>query len=146
MDFLGKLHSETLCSLVTLHVWLKPLLSGAKSLVKAIEKSIRKGKYSQKFFKRHYELKIKRSIGAQLKVHYFIRLILVNLTDKDFNQFFKIYKNTGIQDVFGKYADMDFPLRMMLHLLFNRHFIRFIVHIVFRNMKLLPTFLHDIAL
>ena len=42
------------------------------------EKALHKEDFSQRFLRKHYQRPIKRGLGVQLKVHYLIRLILMN--------------------------------------------------------------------
>jgi digeranylgeranylglycerophospholipid reductase len=122
------------------------LLTAAKILAPVIKRSLTVKDYSRKFFLKNYQKPIKRGIGIQLKVHYFIRLLLINLKKYDFNHFFKLYQETDLKEVIDKFADMDFPLRLFRKLRRNKAFIQFVVHVFFRNVLLLPKFLHDIAL
>lgn len=122
------------------------LMSAAKVLRDALVQAIEMKDYSKQFLRKAYERPIKLGVGAQLKVHYFIRLLVMRLTKFDFNHFFKLYQTTNLADIIGKYADMDFPLLVFRRLLVNRYFIRFLVHIAFRNWSLIPQYLHDIAL
>jgi geranylgeranyl reductase family protein len=122
------------------------LLSAAKILTETIARSLATGDYSEAFLKKSYEHPVKRTLGLELKLHYFIRLLLVRLKRQDFNRFFRLYYSTDLKDIIHQFADMDFPLRLFKKLLQNRHFIRFMLHIAFRNWTLIPHFLHDIAL
>jgi flavin-dependent dehydrogenase len=122
------------------------LITAAKQLIKAIELALQANDFSANFLKRHYQSPIKRTIGIQLKVHYFIRLLLANLTRYDFNHFFKLYQTTELHALIDRFADMDFPLLLIQRLIRNTTFIRFLIHVFFRNWILIPRFLHDIVL
>ena len=80
-------------------------------------------------------------LRAELKMHYFIRLVLQRFTTRDFNWFFKLYSETNMKDIIEKYADMDFPKRLILKLLINRTFDRFLVHFLARNLGIFPQFI-----
>lgn len=122
------------------------IATATKYLVDAIEKSIRANDFSQEFLYKHYQRPVKKTIGLQLKIHYFIRLLVMALKNYDFNNFFKLYLGTNMGQVLSRNADMDFPLRLVRKLIRNRYFIRFLTHIFVRNWWILPQFLHDIML
>jgi geranylgeranyl reductase family protein len=122
------------------------IIAASKILAQALQKSLIKGDFSEKFFQKYYEGPIKRHLGLQLKIHYFFRMILMRLTKFDFNLFFKLYQTTDLHITIEKYADMDFPLPLLQQLLRNRPFIQFLLHIILSNWRLIPQFIHDIAL
>jgi digeranylgeranylglycerophospholipid reductase len=118
------------------------LLSAAKIARTAIKNAIHNQDYSKKFLVKNYEqAKSMIMLRAELKVHYFIRLVLQRFTTHDFNWFFKLYTNTNMKTIIEKYADMDFPRRLLLKLLINRTFDRFLVHFLARNLGIIPQFI-----
>lgn len=115
------------------------LISAAKILAPAISKSLKKNDFSKLFFRKNYEKLVKRSIGAELRLHFLIRIILMELKSEDFNQIFCMYLNSrDLQEIVENYADMDFPLKLVRKLLFNREFIRFALGLTIRNWYILP--------
>jgi flavin-dependent dehydrogenase len=122
------------------------IATASKILITAIEKALHANDFSQEYLVKQYQRPIKNSIGLQLKIHYFIRLVVMALKNYDFNNFFKLYLGTNMGQVLSKNADMDFPLRVVRKLIRNKYFIRFLTHIFIRNWLLIPQFLHDIAL
>jgi len=115
------------------------LVSAAKILAPAITKSLEKNDFSQRFFRKNYEKPVKRSLGIELKLHFLIRLILMELKSKDFNRFFRMYRNSkDLQEIVENYADMDFPLKLVGKLLFNREFMQFVFHLIIRNLHIIP--------
>ena len=122
------------------------ITAAVKVLADAISKAAKRNDFSERFFQRSYEGPIKRHIGLELKIHYFLRLVIMHLTKFDFNLFFNLYQTTNFHKVVEQYGDMDYPLRMIQQLLRNRAFLLFIGHIILKNWMLLPQFIHDIAL
>jgi len=123
------------------------LISAANILAPAIQKSLAMNDFSRGTLAKYYQHKVKRGhIGLSLKIHYFVRLLLARLKKYDFRYFFKIYEETSIKEDIAKYADMDFPIHLAERLLRNKYFIRFLIHLGFRNLNLIPKFIHDIVL
>jgi flavin-dependent dehydrogenase len=121
-------------------------LTAAKILADAVQKAMEKQDFSENFLVKNYQRPIKRTIGIDLKVHYFIRMLLMRLKPYDFNHFFKLYHKSDFKAIIQQYADMDFPVKLFQKLIVNKYFIRYLVHIAFRNWRLIPQYLHDIAL
>lgn len=116
------------------------LLSAAQLLAPAIEKALQMGDFSKQFFQKQYQRPFKLRLGVQLKVHYLIRLVLKTLTPEDFTTFFSLYESSNLSTLITEYADMDFPVRIVLRLLLNRKFMAFLFPIVWRNLNLLGKF------
>jgi len=115
------------------------LVSAAKILAPVISKSLKINDYSQRFFRKNYEKPVKRSIGIELRLHFLIRLILMELKSKDFNRFFRMYLDSkDLQEIVVNYADMDFPLKLVVKLLFNREFMQIIFSLIVRNLHIIP--------
>jgi geranylgeranyl reductase family protein len=118
------------------------LLSAAQILAPAIEKALSKGDFSLRYLQKHYQRPFKRKLGVQLKVHYLIRLVLMTLTPTDFSTFFALYQSDSkLSALISNYADMDFPVRVVLRLFLNRKFVAFLIPILMRNLQLLGKFL-----
>lgn len=127
------------------------LISAAKKLAPAIEKALHHQNYDGIYLRKIYQHKIKRGfIGAQLKVHYFIRLLMIELKPYDYDYFSKLYEDTtrknSIKKIIDEYGDMDFPLKVTEKLLMNARFVRFLIHIIFHNLKLIPKYIKAILL
>ncbi|MHA1473985.1 MAG: hypothetical protein ACTSQ5_02235 [Promethearchaeota archaeon] len=115
------------------------LVSAAKILAPAISQSLEKNDFSQRFFRKNYELPVKRSLGIELRLHFLIRIILMELKSEDFNRFFRMYLNSkDLQEIVENYADMDFPLKLVAKLLFNREFMQFVFPLIIRNLQIIP--------
>ena len=98
-----------------------------------------KNDFSQQFFRKNYEKPVKRSIGIELRLHFLIRVILMELKSEDFNKFFKMYLDSkDLQEIVENYADMDFPLKLIGKLLFNREFMQFVFPLIIRNLHIIP--------
>lgn len=122
------------------------LLSAAKVASEAIINGCDKNSFSEKLLTRYYEKDPEiRRLKIELKIHYFIRLILQRFTSNDFDRFFYLYKMTDIKKIIQQYADMDFPKRLMLKLIFNKSFLRFIISFIIRNFNILSDFIHLIS-
>ena len=123
------------------------LVSAAKILARVIHKSLEKNDFSQRFFRKNYEKPVKHSIGIELRLHFLIRLILMELKSEDFNQFFRMYLNSkDLHEIVENYADMDFPLKFVRKLLFNREFMQYILHLVTRNLHIIPIIIKIISI
>ena len=115
------------------------LVSAAKILAPAISKSLKNNDFSQRFFRKNYEKPVKHGIGIELRLHYLIRIILMELKSEDFNRFFRIYLNSkDLQEIVENYADMDFPLKLVGKLLLNREFMQYVFHLIIRNLHIIP--------
>ncbi len=114
------------------------ILSAAKILAPAIKKALDKGKFSRKFFWRHYQFPFKTTYGVELKLHYLIRIFLMNLRKKDYDSLFRFYKIPKIQNLIDKYADMDFPGKIVMRLMLSREFWRILLPVSVRYLKFLP--------
>ncbi|MHA1584869.1 MAG: lycopene cyclase family protein [Promethearchaeota archaeon] len=109
------------------------LLSATKILAPVIIEALKKKEYSRKYFIRHYFHPVQRKIGLQLKIHYMIRLVLLQISSEDFNSFFNLYSSSKLPKIIEKYADMDFPLTLIIRLLLFRPFLVFFLRIIVRN-------------
>ena len=114
------------------------ILSAAQILAPAIKLALDKGKFSRKFFWRYYQHPFKTSYGVELKLHYLIRIFLMNLRNQDYDNLFRFYKLPKIHDLIYNYADMDFPGQIMMRLLLSREFWRILFPLSVRYLKFLP--------
>jgi len=93
--------------------------------------------FSKKFIKSNYEKPCTSIVGKQLKIHYLIRSFLEDLTNKDFNNLFKIIKTTKIEYLISFYGDMDFPREVVLKLLKKPIVFTFLLKFLLKNPKIL---------
>lgn len=114
------------------------LVSAAKILAPAISLALSSENYSHHFFYRHYERKVRRSIGRDLKLHYIIRILLEELAPHEFNYFFHLYQTTSLQSIIREYADMDFPLKLIKKLFRERTFIRYVFYLGVKYLRMIP--------
>ncbi|MBD3353086.1 MAG: geranylgeranyl reductase family protein [Candidatus Lokiarchaeota archaeon] len=115
------------------------LLSSAGYAANSIQKSLNARDFSKKFLIRHYERKVKKKIGLDLKIHYLIRFLLTQMSVDDLNQLFRLIKNNkNIQNIIENYADMDFPKSIIIKILLNRDFILYLFKMIVKNLKILP--------
>ncbi len=121
------------------------LLTAAKYAAFCIKSCFKNNNFSKKFIKKYYERPCLATIGKQLKVHYLIRTFLENLTTGDFDTLFQIVKTNKIEKLISFYGDMDFPKDMVIKLLKNLMFIKFLIKILKNNplivIKILRTFI-----
>jgi geranylgeranyl reductase family protein len=122
------------------------IINAAKILSLAIEKAVTQNDFSEKFLKNNYEIPVLRSVGYNLKIHYFIRLLLMRFKEDDFNKFFKLYTETRMANDLAVSIDMDYLTKVLPKLMKNWHMIRFALHILFRNWDLIPLFMTSAAL
>ncbi len=122
------------------------IINAGKILSLAIEAAIKQNDFSEKFLVKNYELPTLRSVGYNLKIHYFIRLILMRFKREDFNKFFKLYTETRMANDFAASIDMDYLTKVLPKLMKNFYIIRFALHILFRNWDLIPLFLRYLVL
>ncbi len=114
------------------------LVSAAKILAPVILSALSQHDYSRVFFYRHYERQVKKSLGRDLKLHYIIRILLEALAPHEFNYFFHLYQTTSLQAIIHEFADMDFPLKLIKKLLRERTFIRYLLYLGVKYIKILP--------
>ncbi|GAF73985.1 unnamed protein product, partial [marine sediment metagenome] len=109
------------------------LLTAAKYASNCINLCFESENFSKRFIKKYYEKPCSQTIGRELKLHYFIRLILEKFKDKDFEIFFKIIKENEIEHLITLYGDMDFPKALIIKLLRKRTVLRFIIKFLIKN-------------
>ncbi len=109
------------------------LLTAAKYASNCINLCFKNGNFSKRFIKKIYENPCLRAIGRELKLHFTIRLILENLSVKDFETFFKLIKENKIEQLISFYGDMDFPKALIIKLLRNRTVLSFMFKFFMKN-------------
>lgn len=113
------------------------LLSAAKIASNCIKKAFKKNNFSQQFLKKNYEIPCRASIGNQLKIHFLIRKILESLDTAEFHSFFKIIKQTHIEQMISVYGDMDFPRKLAVKMLRTPVVVKFLLKFIIRRPVLL---------
>ncbi|MFX0074405.1 MAG: FAD-dependent monooxygenase [Candidatus Hermodarchaeota archaeon] len=109
------------------------LLTAAKFAAKCVQLCFTNEDFSKRFITKWYEKPCSKTIGRELKLHYFLRLILEKFNNKDFNAFFSIIKENKIEHIITLYGDMDFPKALIIKLLRKRAVLRFILSFLIRN-------------
>ena len=109
------------------------LLTAAKYASNCVNLCFKNGNFSKRFIKKIYENPCLRAIGRELKLHFTIRLILENLSVKDFETFFKLIKENKIEHLISLYGDMDFPKALIIKLLRNRTVLSFMFKFFIKN-------------
>ncbi|TFG25788.1 MAG: NAD(P)/FAD-dependent oxidoreductase [Promethearchaeota archaeon] len=109
------------------------LLTAAKYAALCIINCFKNEVFSKKVIEKYYEKPCLASIGKQLKIHFFIRIFLENLNADDFDTFFQIIKTSNIEKIVSLYGDMDFPRELVIRLMKDFVFIKFLVKVVKRN-------------
>ena len=109
------------------------LLIASKFAAQCISYCFKQNNFSRKLIKKYYEKPCARSIGKQLKINYLIRLIFENFDTNDFDELFTIIKTTKIEKIISLYGDMDFPLSLILKLVKNFTFLKFVLRILKKN-------------
>ena len=112
------------------------LLTSAKYAANCIIKCFKNNNFSKKFIKRNYERPCASTVGKQLKIHYLIRSIVENFTEKDYDKFFQIIKDTKVEDLISIYGDMDFPRELILKLMKNPSIFIFMIRFVLTHPNL----------
>lgn len=113
------------------------LLTAAKYAASSIIKSFKLNDFSQKHFKKYYEIPCKSTIGRQLKIHFIIRAIFASFEAVDFDTFFQIVKSNNIEQIISFYGDMDFPKSLLFRMLRNSMILKFFFKILKKNPRLL---------
>ena len=109
------------------------LLTAAKYAAKCVQLCFTNEDFSKGFIKKWYEIPCSKTIGRELKLHYFLRLILEKFNDNDFDAFFSILKENKIEHIITLYGDMDFPKALLIKLLRKRAVLRFVLKFLIRN-------------
>lgn len=120
------------------------LLTAAKFAAFSIIKCFKNNNFSKKFLEKFYEKPCLSTIGKELKIHFLIRLLLEQLNDDDYDNFFQIVKTTKIEQIISLYGDMDFPRKIVIKLLKNITFIKFFFRIIKKNPFLLFKILSEL--
>ena len=116
------------------------LINAGQIAARCIQKSLKTRDMSYGFLKKHYELPVRRTVGYNLKVHYFVRRVLMRFTAADFNYFFRLYQNETVKHTIGNEVDMDYLTKVIPKLLRNPHLIKFMIYLMIRNLDLVPEF------
>lgn len=100
-------------------------ISAANILFKVIKSAYKSQNYTYTYFKKAFERKFMRTLGLELLIHYIIRLFLLEMSPSEFQQLFNLYRSTSVKKVIETEADMDFPLKLMIKLLFTPSFVKY---------------------
>ena len=65
--------------------------------------------------------------------------MLENFTEKDYDMFFQIIKETKVEDLISIYGDMDFPRELILKLMKNPSIFIFMIRFVLTHPNLFTT-------
>ncbi len=117
------------------------LLTAAKYAAYCIKNCFKKNRFSKKYIKKYYEEPSKATIGKQLKVHFLIRTFFEIFTSEDYDILFQIVKTNKIEQIVSLYGDMDFPRDLVIKLLKNVLFIKFLMRIWCKNPQIIPKIL-----
>jgi flavin-dependent dehydrogenase len=109
------------------------LLTAAKYAAFCIKTCFKNNNFSKKYIKKLYEIPCKSTIGKQLKIHFIIRLFFEIFSNEDYNTLFQIVKTNEIEKIVTLHGDMDFPREMVIKLLKNSMFLKFIIRIIKKN-------------
>ena len=109
------------------------LLTAAKHASDCIQRCFEKQDFSKKFIKKYYENPCLSSIGKELKTHLIIRLVLENLSERDYDLLFHIISESDIKHLISLYGDMDFPKSLILKMLKRKAVISFLLRFLFKN-------------
>ena len=63
------------------------------------------------------------------------------MTNREFHSFFTAYQHSSLQDIIGRYADMDFPGRLISKLLLTPSFYQFLLKILLQIVQITPIML-----
>jgi len=120
------------------------LLTASKYAASCIKKCFKNIEFSKKFIKKYYEKPCKATIGKQLKMHFIIRTFFETLNGKDYDTLFQIVKTNKVEEIISLYGDMDFPRDMVIKLVKNSKFIKFIFRILRRKPVLIIKILKNL--
>lgn len=109
------------------------LLTAAKYAAICIKNCFKNNKFSKKYIEKLYGKPCKATIGKQLKVHFLIRTFFEMFTNENYDILFQIIKTNKIEEIVSLYGDMDFPRDLVIKLLKNSMFIKFIIRIWRKN-------------
>ena len=115
------------------------LLTAAKYAAYCIKQCFNNNKFSKKHIKKLYEIPCKAIIGKQLKVHFLIRKFFELFNSEDFDDLFQIVKTNKIEQIVSLYGDMDFPRDLVIKLLKNTVFIKFLLRIWSKKPQIILT-------
>jgi len=115
------------------------LLTAAKYAAYSIIQSFKKNNFSKRHFRTFYQSSCLATIGKQLKIHYFIRMVFAHFSSKDYDIFFQILKSSNIEHIISFYGDMDFPKRLLFKMLRNSLVLKFLFKVLTKNPSLIRT-------
>jgi digeranylgeranylglycerophospholipid reductase len=91
-------------------------LLSANHCVKVALEALQKNNFSSQFLKKYYKLWY-AEIGKELFLGMKFRRIFKNLSDNQMNKYIKKFKNPKIIDIISEYGDIDYPSKLVPHLL-----------------------------
>jgi flavin-dependent dehydrogenase len=111
-------------------------LSAANIAANAIVKCVATGDFSKNNLRRWYQRSCS-GLARTLKVHYIVHEALGRFSREDFSKLFSIASNPSVRAELLRSADMDFPLRFLLRLMANRHFLSWLLSFASKNVPFL---------
>jgi len=126
---------------------INTLLKAADYAKNAILNAMNKNNFTQRYLVAHYQ----HSYGVcQLKynifLHYLIRIVLVNLTQQEYEEGFAFLKQSMIKKVLLKYGDMDFPLKFLIKILLSKNLRMDLLRLISLFVWKLPRIFHYLLL
>jgi digeranylgeranylglycerophospholipid reductase len=91
-------------------------LLSANHCVKVALEALQKNNFSSQFLKKYHKLWY-AEIGKELFLGMKFRRIFKNLSDNQMNKYIKKFKNPKIIDIISEYGDIDYPSKLVPHLL-----------------------------
>jgi geranylgeranyl reductase family protein len=124
---------------------INTLLKATTYATKAILNAIRRNNFSRRFLITHYKhSRGIRHLKHNILLHYLIRIIMKNMTQKDYELCFSLLKHHKTRILLVKYGDMDFPMKFIIKMALKVDLWVPIIKIIYSLSKKLPNIMRDL--
>ncbi len=115
---------------------INTLLKASKPAKEAVLKAFSRNDFTQKFFITHYQhSKEIRHLKNNILLHYFVRIILLFLTQDEYEVSMLLLNQPETRKLLLKYGDMDFPIIFILKMIVRVDLWKYIIKIVPKYFK-----------
>ena len=123
---------------------INTLLKASKPAKKAILDAFNRNDFSQRFFITHYQHSNEiRRLKMNILLHYFVRIIMLFLTQEEYEESMLLLHQPQTRKLLLKYGDMDFPIKFILKMLVRVDLWRYIIRIIPSILKKIPRILRE---
>ncbi|TFG16377.1 MAG: NAD(P)/FAD-dependent oxidoreductase [Promethearchaeota archaeon] len=117
---------------------INTLLKASKTAKEVILEAFSRNDFTKRFFITHYQHSSEiRRLKMNILLHYFVRVIMLSLTQEEYEQSMLLLHQPKTRELLLKYGDMDFPIKFIFKMLLRVDLWRYII-------KILPSILNKV--